>query len=607
MKFHEKFLQKILPHLQSLRIQLISFYIIVSVLVLAVDLVVSYTSIMSLSKGKNEKFLLQQFSQSDYNISNVVNEVDRLSKLFIDNTDVQSFLQENMADSVFQEDENYNSIISRMDDFITNYNYINSIYLFTENGKEVGSNTENTYLMRENLRKNPFFSSELYKNAQKSFPKIALGDCATEAYYNPSSLQGDRYIISIARAVKPIMEPQKTATLVMNVRESYITSIYQSNFTSNDQMYIIDRAGNIISDNKGWKLGLKSPAYTKGNFTKRYGSFVTNIGKQPTQVVYFRLKSSQWYLIDELPLNDVYQDISNIQSIFIFVFVLSTLLFFASYFWLKRITKPLEDLSEKISDVGSGRLGVTLNHIPNNEIGLLINQFNKMSLNIDSLVKRNEQMQEERINLELENLQAQINPHFIYNTLNMIKWMATMSNAKNIEQCLISLGNLLLPIFRDKNRMWPIQIELFYLQNYLDIMNWRYGNTLTYEFAVPTDIDQTMIPKFTLQPIIENSISYGLQNCPKINITVRAYREGDELFIVVHDDGNGMDQAFVNALNYSFCKSEKIIRENHTESVGLYNINRRIKLKFGERYGLRIESVQGSETSVFIHLPVFLQ
>lgn len=342
MKFLKRFLHRIMPHLQGLRIQLISFYIIVSVLVLAVDLAVSYASIMRLSKEKNEKFLLQRFSQSDYNISNIVNEADRLSKLFVDNDDVQTFLQENTADSVFQEDENYNSIISRMDDFISNYNYINSIYLFTENGKEVGSNTENTYIVRDNMFNNPFFSSKLFKDAQSKFPKIALGECMQEAYYNPSSMHKDQYIISIARAIKPIMEPQKTATLVMNVRESYITSIYQSNITSNDQMYIIDRAGNIISDNKGWKLGLKSPAYEKVDFSKRYGSFVTNIGKQSTQVVYYRLKYSQWYLIDELPLTDVYQDISNIQIIFVFVFVLSTLLIFASYFWLKRITDPLE-------------------------------------------------------------------------------------------------------------------------------------------------------------------------------------------------------------------------------------------------------------------------
>ena len=598
-------MKKVGGRMHSLRTQLIVSYVIIGLMVLIIDLTASYVNIMDLSKKRNEKFLFQQFSQSDYNISNVVDEVDSLSKLYINNGDVQSFLEENYFNSAFTEDENYNSIISRMDDFISNYSFINSIYLFTENKKAIGSSKVNTYIVRGDQQL-PFFSSALYRSAKESFPKIILGGGIQEKEYNTLSKNGDRYIVSVARAVKPVREPQKSAVLVFNIQENYLTSIYQRNFGSTGKMYIIDNNGNVVSNINDLDMGKKSSAFSRIDHSLHDGSFMMHDGDKSTQVIYYRLKYCGWYLVDELPLADVFTDISNIHTIFITVFFLSFLLLvLISYPWMRKITKPVEYLSEKLSDVGRGNLGVTLDRIPKNEIGILINRFNEMSLNIEELVKRNEKMQEEKCNLELEALQAQINPHFLYNTLNMIKWMAVMSNAGNVEKSLISLGKLLEPIFQDTNRMWSLRNELAYLKNYLDIMNLRYGNKLTYEFSVPWDICEFIIPKFTLQPIMENSVSHGLRQCSKIHIDVQAFRGDGQFNIVISDDGSGIDPARVSWLNGSFQKEDGGARKERSEGVGLYNVNRRIRLNFGKQYGLRIESSPGKGTKVIIHMPIY--
>jgi sensor histidine kinase YesM len=535
-----------------------------------------------------------------------VNEVDRLSKLFVDNDAIQQYLLENYNKANYESVENYNGIINRINDFIFNYSFISSIYIICENGNEIGASDKNTVIIDgDSSQSNRFLTSEIYKRARGNPIKPTLGGGIMESYYNTDANNlYDHYIISVAKDVKPIRKPNRSAVMIMNINESYFSSIY-CNEKSDEHKYVVDSSGRILSSSNEKELSKQSGVLTEVDFGKDSGSITSKRGNTLIQVVYYKLPGTDWYLIDEIPLEVLSQEAAMIQKIIIIVFCLSIIVTVAiSYLWLKKTTKPLEMLSEKMNDMGSGKFGITLNKIPNNEVGNLINWFNEMSLNLVKLLKRNEEILEEKINIEIEALQAQINPHFIYNTLNMIKWMASMKHADNIVESIIVLGNLLVPTYQLKNRMWTVRDETGYLGNYLKIMNWRYGNTIDCRFSIPGNLEKIMIPKFILQPVVENSIAYGLHKTSKINITIEAYEEQGNLVLLISDNGVGIDSAKLEVLNRSFESGERVEKENSSYSVGLYNVNRRIKLNFGEAYGIRLESGIGAGTKAFVVIPL---
>jgi sensor histidine kinase YesM len=154
-------------------------------------------------------------------------------------------------------------------------------------------------------------------------------------------------------------------------------------------------------------------------------------------------------------------------------------------------------------EMGRGELGRVSTDIPGNELGYVVKQFNEMSMNISELVKKNELMQKEKLKSEMEVLQAQINPHFLYNTLNMIKWMAAVMNAENIVQSIVALGNILSPVFKSDEIMWTVRQELEYVDNYMKIMNWRFGKRIEFVIEADERLLDSECPKFVIQPLMK--------------------------------------------------------------------------------------------------------
>lgn len=143
-----------------------------------------------------------------------------------------------------------------------------------------------------------------------------------------------------------------------------------------------------------------------------------------------------------------------------------------------------------------------------------------MSLSIVELMDKNEQIYRQKTQQELQALRAQLNPHFIYNTLNTIKWMAVMENADNITECITALGCLLEPIFKSDGQLWKAENEIDYLQNYIKIMGWRYGSTCSFCCHIMDTCTDMLIPRFILQPIVENSTTHGIRKDKSIQIDI---------------------------------------------------------------------------------------
>nr|WP_297764579.1 sensor histidine kinase [uncultured Butyrivibrio sp.] len=217
-----------------------------------------------------------------------------------------------------------------------------------------------------------------------------------------------------------------------------------------------------------------------------------------------------------------------------------------------------------------------------------------------------DQVKEEQKQLrkaEFELLQAQINPHFLYNTLDAIVWSAEAGNQKQVVSMVGSLSEFFRASLNKGKEIVTIREELQHVTSYLEIQQVRYQDILTYEINVAKDIYDYCIPKITIQPIVENALYHGIKNRRGGGkITITGVENKDELTIQVHDDGAGMDEERLKEVR------EGIIKNNpdKTAVYGLYNVNERIRLNFGDEYGITVDSKLGKGTDVVIHLPKIL-
>lgn len=617
--------------IQHLGTQLIVYFMAISIIVFSLATYFLYTFMLGLIKEQNEKLLYQQFQQTDHNIHSLLSDVDRLSKLFLLDNNVQNYLQSNDTRTQLENIDLKKDIYGRIANFISNYNYIHSIYIITDKNGALGGDATRTLVHEGRGWTDSFFQSEGYERAKQSFPNLTIAGATSESYYNPY-ITGDNEskLISLIRGVRPLYEPNTNATVIFNLDEQYLASTYSAALNmAEGNMYIVNSSGVIVSGSSPAEVGQNSPYVPPSDSDTSFGSYDAVKNGDPIQIVYYKLQDSDWYMMREVPLGLFSQQIFSVQRIMVIVFCLSILAIFGvSYFSLKKLIRPLHLLAHKMRDVSQGDLGVTFTNIPNNEFGTVMRRFNEMSLSIVDLLRRNNEMQEKRRELEIEALQYQINPHFLYNTLNMIRWMATMVRADNIVTSVVALGNILRPVFASKDSMCTLRDELNYLENYIKIINLRFNSTIVFTFDIQPEMLNYRIPRFILQPVVENSIKYVREDDGGIEISIEAYEDEQDLWLSVVDSGTGFDPELREELNARLAAGEGYDVDEEVDQakpnahniktppsslhvgseeatgergsgVGLYNINKRIQLYFGKPYGVNIPKVpQGAEVTI---------
>jgi two-component system sensor histidine kinase YesM len=187
----------------------------------------------------------------------------------------------------------------------------------------------------------------------------------------------------------------------------------------------------------------------------------------------------------------------------------------------------------------------------------------------------------------------------------LIKLMAVINKADNIADSVTTLSDFLEPIFRNRDPFCTVSEELDYIRNYIKIMNYRYIGKFQYRIEVPQEYMQYRIIRFMLQPIVENSLTHGLINRPKGTVTLTAWSEGEDCFMQVEDDGQGMSPVVLTDLCALMESASLLEGPNHQgQGIGLANVNRRIRLQFGDAYGVSVESIEDQGTKVRLKVPI---
>lgn len=259
-----------------------------------------------------------------------------------------------------------------------------------------------------------------------------------------------------------------------------------------------------------------------------------------------------------------------------------------------------------MQEMERGNLGISLESDDDNELGMLARGFNRMSQSMIGLIEDNRKAEEQKAQLEIRMLQSQIQPHFLYNTLNTIKWMAIVIKADNISQSLTTLANLLKPIFNRTDLMWTFREEIHYIDNYIKLMNVRYGQGIQVEWSYPDSVADYRVLRFILQPIIENAIVHGMEAHNYTGtIRIAAEEHRDDICLVLSDTGTGMTEQRLGQLKEILDGEQTNEQSSLNIGIGLQNVNKRLQLHFGSHYRLEIESEINRGTTVTLRFPKF--
>jgi two-component system sensor histidine kinase YesM len=288
-------------------------------------------------------------------------------------------------------------------------------------------------------------------------------------------------------------------------------------------------------------------------------------------------------------------------SVIAFALILMLCLFLSYYIPLS-ITRPIRRLTQVTDQVAKGDLTVRSDVTGGLEAQVLSDSMNTM---IDKINELLEQVKTEQVRLrkaEFELLQSQINPHFLYNTLDAIVWLAEAGEQKKVVSMVGSLSDFFRISLNQGQDILDVREELQHVRSYLEIQQMRYQDILQYEICVPEELYSSRIPKITLQPLVENALYHGIKNKRgKGMIRIDGEMEDSDCILRITDNGRGMTPERLGQVR------EGIRNRNacETEIYGLYNVNERIRLNFGEKYGITITSTYGEGTCVTVRLPEY--
>jgi two-component system sensor histidine kinase YesM len=328
------------------------------------------------------------------------------------------------------------------------------------------------------------------------------------------------------------------------------------------------------------------------------------------QFIYYEIQDMQEM---KLEMQSFYE--KGFSYLFLAALVILGLVVLISYNLSQSITRPVLELSRVTERVAGGDLNVRANLNAGAELGVLSKSLDEMIERINNLISQVRTEQENLRIAELELLQAQINPHFLYNTLDTIIWLAEAGDQSKVVSMVGSLSDFFRASLGQGRDIVTIGDEMKHVSSYLKIQQVRYQDILTYSIEVPHDIYGSMIPKITLQPLVENALYHGIKNKRGGgSITITGKIESGCIYLYIEDNGIGMTAERLEQINRKKNAGEKTENEadaggnrEEAEIFGLYNVNERIRLKFGQRYGIHVDSEYGKGTVVTVLLPYDIQ
>ena len=369
--------------------------------------------------------------------------------------------------------------------------------------------------------------------------------------------------------------------------------------------FILDSSGSLIFAGDRYQ---EASRLLKGLTSKEAGVYKTafdaqgNGRRQGYTIVVSDVEENGWKIVSCVRTARLTASYNQVTLASILVISLLFLLFYLfSRYFLGQIITPLHTVVEGMKEMEEGNLTVHVEPAGQSEIRTMIHSFNRMVRELKASIEENEQVQQKKHQAEVQALQSQINPHFLVNTLNSIRFMAQVSKFDGIRKMAEALIKILSCSFRGSISFYTVREELDVLDSYIYLMKIRYSDGFEVDYSIDETCMDYKVPRLILQPIVENSIVHGLAEKEDDigHLTVSLKASGDSLIFTVEDDGRGMTEEEIRQL-----LTPRERAEGDNTSIGVENVLSRLKLNFGSRYGIRMESQPGQYTKTILTIPL---
>ena len=443
-------------------------------------------------------------------------------------------------------------------------------------------------------------TQEWYKKAVESKGKSILTSSHVQHV-----IEGERpWVITMSRGISNLVGSRVSKGAVfIDLNYSAISELCdQNSIGDKGYVFIVDQDGNIVYHPQQQQLYNELQTENIEAVMNAKTDTVT-VGEGEHEKIYTISRSDKtgWTVVGCMNVAELLKSSRQAQRIYVIcaagLIILSLIL---SRVLARNITYPIQRLRDSMKKVQTGEFPTTDIEVSSeNEIGSLTKSFNVMTHRIAELMEQNIHEQEEKRKSELKALQSQINPHFLYNTLDSIIWMAEGKKNEEVVLMTASLARLLRQSISNADELVSVGQEAEYARSYLTIQKMRYKDKLEFQIDISPAISGVKIIKLVLQPIIENAIYHGLKyKESKGFLIVRGYLEGKKAVLEVEDNGVGMDE---ETLSHIF---EKHKVNYHSNGVGVYNVQKRLKLYYGEEYGIVYKSRKNEGTRAVITIPM---
>ena len=529
-------------------------------------------------------------SQVNRDIDSYIDYMKNISSMIIRGGDVQKYLF--TVQTKEEEQETYDRIITQFNTVVETRQDISNIGVVTRDGRYIIN--DGTDRLNENIS---LEDVDWYDKAL----------CGRESVLTSSHVQhmirnNYQWVVTLSKGIENPVTKKNEGVFFIDLNYRLLKDLCENNSpAASSYVFIMDGEGKIIYHPKQQLLynGLKEEI-TDEVLRCGQGHFITREGNESRLYTVSVSDKTGWRVVGVTQLSELMKNKKEMQGTYVLMAVLLLgAAMVLSMFFATAITRPIKELRDSMKEVEKGNLdNVNVAVSSQTEIGSLENSFNLMTSQIRQLMEQNIYEQEQKRQSELKALRSQINPHFLYNTLDSIIWMAEGGKNKEVVRMTAALARLLRQSISNDNELISIEKEIDYAGSYLTIQKMRYRDKLEYEIEVDEEIKHKEIINLILQPLVENAIYHGIKyRGSKGLVRITGRGEGDKIILTVSDNGIGMDET---ALEEIFDRSKA--REGNN-GVGVYNVQTRIQLYYGTEYGLHFESRLGEGTQVTVTIP----
>jgi two-component system, sensor histidine kinase YesM len=423
---------------------------------------------------------------------------------------------------------------------------------------------------------------------------------------HPTYIQSEKetypYLITIGRRIQS--DNSSNSYLIISLKENEIMKLF-SQFKSEKRakFYLTNHSGEIYSSLNTDEIGTTLP-YDVANSDYQ----IVDYEEEKHLLVSYPVSYSDWRLVSLVPYKDTIGSINMvtrttilIQGGFLVLFLIGLILL------VREFTKPITRLHHVTKAIKQGDLTARIHLSGSNDVAQLGHSFNHMLDTIEEMIEQIKIKEEAKRNAELEMLQAQINPHFLFNVLNAIRLKIKMDGNAGSASLIYSLSALLRMTINRNNAFISLEEELTIVKHYVDLMNFRHQHDVDLEIHVSEAASRIEVPRFFLQPVIENAIIHGKNNRTE-TIKINANEQSNSyLELIITDNGKGMDATTLERLQEKVYKSDSntYIKSNQSfNGIGVQNVYQRMKLIYGEAFQMWIDSIVGEGTTLTFHIPL---